>query len=261
VSSTVGKEVSLESGRAGTDCQARPSLSLICLCYNEAEALPAVLEEAQAFGHSALADWEILVVDDGSTDGSAAIVEGFAAREPRVRLLRHARNLGMGAGLKTGIAAATKEYFCLLAADGQIPAAEVGRLLPLLATAPIVLSTYGNRPNGLVRTAMSRGFRLFMRLLVGVSFRLEGTYLFPVALAREGIGLDRIGASTFFFSFELIARALQRGYPVANAVIASRPRTSGGRSRVATPARIRRVAGEVLALRRRLQSEARHRGA
>lgn len=234
-----------------------PSVSLIYLCWNEQDALGRTLDEAVRWCSAHLSEWEILVVDDGSTDASAAIAARAAEAEPRIRLLRHTRNRGMGAGLRTGIAAANMSYFCMLAADGQVPVASLEVMLPLLERAPIVLSTYGNRPNDAVRTGISRAFRHFMRLAVGVSFKLEGTYLFPVAVARDEVGLDAIGAQTFFFSFELIVRAMQRGYTVADAVIASRPRSDGGGSRVANLSRIRRVAAEVLDLRRRLASERR----
>ncbi len=228
-----------------------PSLSLIYLCLNEERSLQATLEDAVVFCATDLSDWEVLVVDDGSTDGSADIVRAWHQREPRVRLLQHPRNLGMGAGLKTGINHATKAYFCMLAADGQIPAAELRTMIPALARAPIVLSSYGNRPNNWARTAISRGFRLYMRALVGVDFALEGTYLFPVALARDEIGLDAIGADTFFFSFELIVQAIRRGYTVADTTIGSRERTDGSASRVANLTQIKRVAGEVWAFRQR----------
>ncbi len=232
-----------------------PSLSLIYLCLNEQDALPRTLDEALAFCTRALADFEILVVDDGSTDRSAEVVRQYAAQDARVRLLQHPRNLGMGAGLKTGIAASTKAYFCMLAADGQIPAAEIAKMLPRLMDAPIVLSTYGNRPNNALRTAISRGFRLFMRATIGVDFALEGTYLFPVHIARDEIGLARMGANTFFFSFELIIRAKRLGYTTADSVISSLPRLDGGGSRVANLKQIKRVADEVLKLRDRLSAE------
>lgn len=232
-----------------------PSLSLIYLCLNEQEALPRALDEALAFCRSALPDWEILVVDDGSTDRSADIVREYTSREPRVRLLQHPRNLGMGAGLKTGITASQKDYFCMLAADGQIPAAELAKMLPLLDEAPIVLSTYGNRPNNAIRTLISRSFRLFMRATIGIDFALEGTYLFPVRLAREVIGLQVIASNTFFFSFELIIRAKRLGYRTADSVIASLPRLDGGESRVANIKQIKKVAAEVIKLRMRLAAE------
>jgi glycosyltransferase involved in cell wall biosynthesis len=243
------------------------SLSLIYLCWNEEASLQATLQEAATWCQAAearapgdpraLERTEILLVDDGSTDRSAEIVRAFAQDEPRVRLLQHGENRGMGAGLKTGISAATCSHFCMLAADGQIPPGEVDKLLPLLQQAPIVTSTYGNRPNDAIRTFISRSFRLYMRALVGVSFKLEGTYLFPVALARDEVGLQTIGADTFFFSFELITRAMQRGHQVAHGTIASRQRTDGSPSRVANLKRIQRVAAEVHAMRRRLKAKPR----
>lgn len=233
----------------------QPSLSLIYLCLNEERSLPAVLQEAQDYATSRLIDWEILVVDDGSTDRSAAIVRTFAEKEPRIRLLQHPRNLGMGAGLRTGIAASSKDYFCMLAADGQIAPSQIDRMLPALELAPIVLSTYFRRPDEWYRVVLSRGFRVYMRAAVGVSFALEGTYLFPTKLAREEIGLDTIGAETFFFSFELVARALQRGWKVADTVIECRPRTDGTPSRIANVKQIQRVAGEIWKFRKRLQGQ------
>ncbi len=233
----------------------QPSLSLIYLCLNEERSLPAVLQEAQDYASSRLADWEILVVDDGSTDRSAQIIGEFAQKEPRIRLLQHPRNLGMGAGLRTGIAASTKDYFCMLAADGQIAPSQIDRMLPALAQAPIVLSTYFRRPDEWYRVVLSRGFRVYMRGAVGVSFALEGTYLFPTKLAREEIGLDAIGAETFFFSFELVARALQRGWKVADTVIECRPRSDGTPSRIANLKQVQRVATEIWRFRQRLQAE------
>ncbi len=231
-----------------------PSLSLVFLCWNEEEALPRTLDEAVQWCRENLDDWEILVVDDGSTDASAAIISKHAESEPRIRLLQHPVNRGMGAGLRTAIGAASKDYYCMLAADGQIPTGEVGKLLHLLREAPVVTSVYDNR-KGPMRLFLSRGFRMYMRLLVGVDFALEGTYLFPVALARDEIGLHNVGADTFFFSFELVARAIQRGTRVATGTISVRPRIDGGASRVANVNRIKRVASEVIALRRRLRAE------
>lgn len=232
----------------------QPSLSLIYLCLNEERSLPAVLAEARDYARERLRDWEILVVDDGSSDSSAQIVRAFAAEEPRICLLQHPRNLGMGAGLRTGIAASTKDYFCMLAADGQIAPSQIDRMLPGLAQAPIVLSTYFRRPDEWYRVVLSRGFRAYMRAAVGVSFALEGTYLFPTKLAREEIGLQAIGAETFFFSFELVARALQRGWKVADSVIECRPRTDGTPSRIANLRQIQRVSEEVWKFRQRLRA-------
>ena len=94
-----------------------------------------------------------------------------------------------------------------------------------------------------------------MRAAVGIDFALEGTYLFPVAVARDRIGLQVIGSNTFFFSFELLIRAKRLGFATADSVIASRPRLDGNGSRVANLKQIKMVANEVMKLRARLAAE------
>lgn len=229
-----------------------PGLSIIFLMFNEEGSIAAVLDEAISFADRTLPDCELLVIDDGSTDRSAAIVEGFAAREPRIRLIRHERNGGMGAGMRTGIQHASKPYFIFNAADGQVPCDEIGKMLPLLSAGGIVLSTYIRRADTLSRIVMSRAFRLFLFLAANIRFELEGLYLYPTDLAREL--LPRITSSSFVFSFELIQRAVERGRPVATTRIRCLPRMAG-HSKVTGTRRILFVAGEVLAYRKRRAAE------
>lgn len=224
------------------------SLTVVLLMYDEEPTVEAVLDEHAAFLEGAGLDWEIVVVDDGSTDRGPELVLERAAREPRVRLVRHERNLGMGAGLGSGIRAATKSHFVMNAMDGQIPAEEIGTLLPLLERADIALSTYAERrrSRGSRRDLLSRGLRAYLRAVVGIRFELEGLYVFPLAVARE---LEPcIRADTFFYSFELVQRGIEGGLTTAGTEIRVRPRAAG-RSKVANPARAARVARDALAYR------------
>jgi dolichyl-phosphate beta-glucosyltransferase len=227
---------------------ASPSLTVVLLMFDEAPTAGAVLDEHVAFLEGAGLDWEIVVVDDGSTDRGPEIAAGRAAREPRIRLVRHGRNLGMGAGLGSGIRAATKSHFVMNAMDGQVPAAEIGALLPLLEGADIALSTYAGRrrSRGAWRTLLSRGLRAYLRTVAGIRFELDGLYVFPCAAARELA--PHIRANTFFYSFELVQRGLAAGLTAATTEISVRPRAAG-RSKVARPGRIARVARDALAYR------------
>ena len=227
-----------------------PSLTLVYLMYDEEENIAAVLYEGMAFASAELPDWEIVVVDDGSSDGGAAVVEAVAAREPRVRLVRHPRNLGMGAAMRTGIEASTKEYFTLLPADGQIEAEELRKMVPLLAGCEVVLTIYERRADTLKRRVMSRMFRDYLMVAAGIAFELEGLYLYPTALAQEV--LPQIGAQTFFFSFELIQHAVERRVPIATTTIVCKPRLHG-ESKVVSPRRIWGVSSEVWKYRQRRQ--------
>jgi len=221
--------------------KAKPSLTLAILAYNEEPNVDHAIREAIEFLSKAIDDWEIIVVDDGSTDGTGAIADAAAAQEPRIRVVSHGRNRGMGAGIASAIRAATKAWFVFNAADGQVAMSEVGRLLPLLDRADIALSTYENGRETAARALLSRAFRVYLRLVAGIRFELEGLYLYPTTAAKELA--PRIDAETFFFSFALVALGLERGLRAATTSIRCAPRRAGA-SKVLRPRRIAAVAAE-----------------
>ncbi|HIA04730.1 MAG TPA: glycosyltransferase family 2 protein [Myxococcales bacterium] len=229
-----------------------PSVSVIILAYNEADNLGPMLRESLDWLVDNLTTWELLVVDDGSTDNTCEVAASFAAEDARVRVIVHDENRGMGAGMKSGILAATCDYFTIIAGDGQHPTPELGRMLPHLLEADIV-TTYHENQREWPRRILSWGFRRVMQWACGINFILEGIYLFPRKVAVEDIGLDVIPGNTFFFSFELIARALRRGHSLTTCAMIVR-RREHGQSKVAGLGKIRRIFGEVLAFRQRLKN-------
>ena len=186
-----------------------PSLSLVFIMCDEQETIADAIDEAMGVADAIGVDAEFVVVDDGSCDESPEIVRMKMSGDERIRLVQHPANRGIGAAMKTGIAAATKDVFTFLPADLQIPAAGLEVMLPLLDTADVVLTTYANRPNSRLRTLMSRALRLYMRGLAGIGFELEGLYLFPTEVGKSL--LKEVHSETFFFSFELIQRGLDLG--------------------------------------------------
>jgi len=228
-----------------------PNLSLVVLAYNEEENVAPFLQICVDFVDAIEGDHEIIVVDDGSTDQTLARAQGFGEAHDCVSVLSHGRNQGMGAGMRTGFKAARGDYVTVLAADGQVSPWQLQTLLAALRRADIVLSVYARRPSERYRAYMSLGFRIYMRLLLGLSFQLEGIYLFPVHITRE-IGLDTVKPNSFFFSFDLISRALALGYRTHTVTIDSLPRRSG-QSKVANLSRIWMVASEVARLRQRMR--------
>jgi glycosyltransferase involved in cell wall biosynthesis len=220
-----------------------PSLSLALLMYNEEANIARTLDETLAFCVDTVEEFEIIVVDDGSTDSSADIVRDYLARDARVRLVSHEVNRGMGAGIRTAIESATMSYFIFNAADGQIAASEIGKLFCHLTEADIVLSTYDNMRESLGRELLSRAFRVYLRLVAGIGFALQGLYLFPTEAAKSIAPL--IEANTFFFSFEFIKRGMDQGLTVTTTEMTCRPRSAGA-SKVTNLARITTVGKEAL---------------
>jgi glycosyltransferase involved in cell wall biosynthesis len=229
-----------------------PSLSLVFLMYNEAENVGHVLQEALAYCRQELDEWEILVVDDGSTDSGAEVVRSLMADEPRIQLVQHEQNQGMGGGMRTGIAHARCDYFVFLPADGQIDPWELRKMVPLLAGGDIVVSIYPHRHSTFRRAVMSRAFRDFMQYAANIRFQLEGLYLYPTTEARELMPL--VKGRTFFVSFDLIQRGIERGLTVVMTTIDVRPRLSG-HSKVTKTSSILKVAREVWEFRERRRTE------
>lgn len=104
------------------------SLSLIIPIYNERDAIRSTIDEVVAFMDK-IDIFEIIVVDDGSTDGSSEILDEVVSQQPQVRLKRHARNSGYGAALKTGVRAARGTYLAITDADSTYPNERIRDLL------------------------------------------------------------------------------------------------------------------------------------
>jgi dolichyl-phosphate beta-glucosyltransferase len=109
-----------------------PQLSLIFPCYNEEERLPASLARVREYLAARGLTYEILVVDDGSADGTAGVAGAAAAGDPRVRVLRYTPNRGKGYAVAYGAARARGERVLFSDADLSTPIEELEKFLPLL---------------------------------------------------------------------------------------------------------------------------------
>lgn len=224
-----------------------PSLSVVVPSYNERDNLSPVLAGVLAFLPRACRRFELLVVDDGSTDGSAAAIPSV----PDVRVISHARNLGLTAALRTGFSAAGGEFVTWLPADGQIAPAELGKMLAAWRGEDLLLSTYRHRPDGLSRTVMSRSLRLLLYLATGFRDRLEGPYLFRRSLLDELELVARTSAGSI--GLEIGAKARAFGKRIGSTEIECAPRRSGS-SKVVSAGNIVAYFGELWRIRRSLRA-------
>jgi len=110
----------------------RPSISAFFPCYNDESTIAGLIREADAQLRCATDDYEIVVVDDGSRDRSAAVLAELAQQMPQLRVVTHAVNRGYGGALRSGFAAATKELVFYTDGDGQYDVKEMPIMLALL---------------------------------------------------------------------------------------------------------------------------------
>jgi glycosyltransferase involved in cell wall biosynthesis len=231
------------------------SLSIVMAAFDEEDALPACVERTLGFLAEHVPDGELIIVDDGSRDGTPALIDRLAAtvRPPgRVVALHLERNSGMGAALLRGFAAAQKEWVTIMPADGQIDAFE---LLDFFAAAErtradLVTSLYRNREYSPGRWVLSLGLRALTTAIVGTRARTEGIYL-----VRRAV-LERLGARShsFLLNLEIPIRAKRGGYRVETIHMNVHDRIAGA-SKATSVARIQQTFVELFRLRVQMERE------
>ena len=217
------------------------TLSMVLLAWNEEASIAAAVRDCRRVGRLWLSGYEIVVVDDGSSDSTAARAE--AASEGDVRIVRHARNLGMGAALRSGYAAARCDYIAFLPADRQVRPQSLLTFLSWATPETTVVSTYLAPPSGERRRLMSLVFHALVRGLGGLRVDFNGSYLFHRRWL-DMIDLATVRSETFVFSFELLERMRRAGSRFAAVTIRPFAREVGGSREVALR-RIVRVFGEI----------------
>ena len=110
----------------------RPSISVFFPCYNDEQTIAGLVREADAQLRCATDDYEIIVVNDGSSDGSAAVLAALAASMPRLTVITHPTNRGYGGALRSGFANTTKDLVFYTDGDGQYDVSEIPIMLVLL---------------------------------------------------------------------------------------------------------------------------------
>ncbi len=224
-----------------------PSLSLVLFAFNESENIGPVLAELCAFLDAHEPGAEIVFVDDGSKDPTLEAARTALAGR-RAICLRHEQNRGIGAALKTGVAAASAPWVTFMPADGQIEPEAISVLRQAAAPGDVdvVFSVYDHRNDGLDRKVLSFGVRALITLVHGVRMQSDGPYLFK----RELFDPAQLKPDTFFLNFEFPIRVLSAGLPTRTVTIRCRPRIAGS-SKSTGLARIWGVAKDLVDLRMR----------
>ncbi|HEV3012479.1 MAG TPA: dolichyl-phosphate beta-glucosyltransferase [Actinomycetota bacterium] len=186
-------------------------LSLVLPAYDEADRLPRALA---AYLGWLPADAELVIVDDGSTDGTREITDGAAARDTRVRVLRSDHNHGKGYAVRVGILAAAGELIVFTDADGSYGPEQLERVVAALDRAPVAigarLGSQAGTGSPLLRRLASPAFNRVMRLLLGLPFHdtqcgLKG---FRRDAAEAVFGRARVDGFAFDAEALLVAQRL-----------------------------------------------------
>lgn len=147
-----------------------PGLTIAIPAYNEEENLPMVLRDTLKDAPKFLSDFEIVVIDDGSTDSTGTIADRFAKKYPQIRVI-HQSNGGYGVAMLRGIKEAKKTFVAYMPADGQFLVRDMQYCLPHMMTADVILGVRGRRVDYTTyRLILSYGYLFFLRLFYGLAY-------------------------------------------------------------------------------------------
>lgn len=223
----------------------RPSVSLVVPAHDEAPNIGAFLQQARQVLPRVTKEHEIIVVDDGSRDETVGIVRAF----PGVRLLRHERNRGYGAALRSGLREARLGWIFFTDADLQFDLADLDLLIEASAEADIVAGYRSPRQDRWMRHLLGWGWGRLVRRLFGLRVRdVDCAFKLFRREVLDAIPIDSVGA---FINTEVLVRAAALGFRLREVPVRHFPRRAG-RASGARPRVILRAFRELVALRRRL---------
>jgi glycosyltransferase involved in cell wall biosynthesis len=203
-------------------------LSVFLPAHNEEGNIERVVEGFCTELPNVAENYEIIVVDDGSRDGTGAICDRMAARDPRIKAVHHPVNRGYGEAVISGINAAREPFVLLCDGDGQFDPADARLLTARIGDYDVVLGCRGHRADHLIRRLNGKAWTMLVRILFGLQVRdLDcGFKLFRRKLL-EGMELHARGA---MISTELMARLIGKGARICEVEVKHMPRLAGEQS-------------------------------
>ncbi|HEX4948631.1 MAG TPA: glycosyltransferase family 2 protein [Blastocatellia bacterium] len=202
-----------------------PVLSIVIPLFNEEESLPLTIAAIFQVLDNNPDFLELVLVDDGSRDKTAALAQEFASKDPRIRLVRHERNRGLGAAIRTGLAAAEGELVLYTDADLPFDFRLIPQLVALAKPNQIVIGCRQNRGEGGRRWLLSKGYNLLCRLALGVW--VKDVNFACKLLPRLAVRHMNLQAEGSFIDAEMLLECRRLGFEIAEMPMTYYPRTVG----------------------------------
>jgi len=184
--------------------------SIIMPALNEEKNVElAIFNSLEALDHFGI-NGEIIVVNDGSTDKTGALIKSYMECEPRVRLITHDRPKGVGASFWDGVDQARGKFVVMLPGDNENDPMEIFRYHSLLESVDIVIPFVFNRH---IRSAFRNALSFIYRFIINTTFLVNFNYTNGTVLYRKAV-LDELDfrSSSFFFQTDILVRTVKRGY-------------------------------------------------
>jgi glycosyltransferase involved in cell wall biosynthesis len=204
----------------------KPSISVFFPAYNEEANIGALCQKTASVLKGIASDWEVIAVNDGSKDRTAAVVEGIHKKEKRIRVVSHAVNSGYGAAVKTGFASAKHDWIFFTDGDGQFNVEEMERFLPHLPTHDLVVGYRIDRADPAIRKLNAWCWGTLVRTL----FQLKGVRDIDCAfkfIRRDVFKKFKLETTGAMISTELLVKSSKNGLRIMELGVNHYPRRAG----------------------------------
>ena len=201
------------------------SISVFFPCYNEADNISVLVTKTISVLEEVCCDFEVIIVDDGSSDSTAATAGAIALKDKRVKVVHHSKNLGYGEALKSGFKASTKELVFYTDGDGQFDIGEMPKLLPMLEEFDVVSCYRLNRRDSMIRKINGWAWTKLVCWLFGMKVR-DIDCAFKL-YKREIFDKIKMSSSGALIDTEILARVVRAGYTITQTGVHHYPRASG----------------------------------
>ena len=202
------------------------SLSLVLPCFNEEGNIAQTVRSAAAWFNEQNRSGEIIAVDDGSSDGTAKVLQTLAGEVPLLKLVSHPENRGYGASLRTGCDAATSDVIAFMDSDGQFRVSDLEKLLALFPEAKFVSGVRAHRADNAMRILNAKMYGwLLQRALhlkikdINCGMKLFSKEIWPIIRPRQATGA--------LFNAEVYLRLQHAKIPWAEVPVGHYPRVHG----------------------------------
>lgn len=201
-------------------------LSVFFPAYNEEENIKNTIVQAIKVLKEIAGKWEVIVINDGSTDKTAEIVKQLAKKDKRIRLITHKINKGYGGAIKTGIFNSRYPLICYMDSDGQFDFKEIKKFLAKIKKADLVLGYRKKRTDSFYRRILARTLWLADWVLFGLKVKDVdcGFKLFKKEVVDK---IGKLVTESAITETEFIVRAKKAGFKIAQVGVKHNPRIDG----------------------------------
>ena len=216
----------------------KPQVSIFLPAFNEEGNIECAVRSAVDVLSDLCSDYEILVIDDASTDSTGKIADDLAKENPKIRVIHHPENRKLGGAMRTGFAEASKEYIFYVDGDNPVDLKDLGRAFEIMDGADVVIGYRLNRDEPLKRAIYSRTYNLLIRLLFGLKVR-DVNFSFKL-FRRSVIESISLQTASSFLDAELLVASKRAGFQIKEMGVKYYPRAVG-KSTMASPAVIWKI--------------------